>query len=529
MNAFFRMMIAAVAVAVIVGTQSAFSAENVPDHDGMTVKGMVACNGHGIAGAVVSDGTNVTKTDVNGCYWLPTDISKAEFVMLSTPRGYEVETYGAFLPRFFYPIDKSATGVQRFDFDLNKTDDQDNYVLVVVADEHVSGRVLDVPKGSGNVVAPIDSLQYHDVFVPKLAEYVKSFPAGTKFYGLNLGDMTHSEYWFRNNADMDAYVRLSETVPFQMYHTIGNHDHCHKYEDDYRAEAEYRRHFGPTYYSFNLGNVHYVVLDDMLYHGGNRYDRIVTSEQIEWLKKDLAALDPTVRRLVVAAHVPFTKNAATYSGYAPNLENWDELYDVICKYDVMLLTGDWHASSTVLISERMTEYVHPSLCGTWWYRPLCTDGTPASFVEYRFEGDSLLSRHTVPYLDMKQPCQYTLFNKGVTVNTGTAVSAKDDPAGGVPAILVNFWNYNTSWDFVCRENGRIVRGHDSMVRVFDPAHRCHVDDGHIEVERYPWCRSHRVAHMFRYVPADPEAEIEIVATDYRHGGRTITINTRIEN
>lgn len=506
---------------------STVGAVNVPDREGMTVKGMVACEGRGVAGAVVSDGVNVTKTDADGLYWLPTDTAASEFVMLSTPRGYEVETYDSFLPLFFYHVDKGADGVQRFDFNLRRVDN-DSYVLIVVADEHVSGRVLDVPVRSGNIVAPVDSVQYADVFVPKLTEYVKTLPENTRVYGLNLGDMTHSEYWFRNNADMDAYIRLSNGIPFQMYHVIGNHDHCHKYDNDYQAEAEYRSHFGPTYYSFNLGKVHYVVLDDMLYHGGNRYDRIVTDAQLEWLRKDLAALDPEIRQLVVAAHVPFTKNARTVDGYAPNLNNWDALYSVIGDYDVTMMSGDWHISSTIMVSDNMTEYVHPSLCGTWWYRPLCTDGTPASFVEYRFEPDKRPSRRIVPYLDTASEREYTLYNRGITVNTCTTSSAATDAEGGADAILVNFWGYNNSWDFVCRENGVVVRRHDSMAWLYDPQHRAYVEDKLIEVERYPWCRSGRVAHMFRYVPVDPDADIEIVATDYRHGGKSMTIRTRIE-
>ncbi|MBP3483008.1 MAG: calcineurin-like phosphoesterase C-terminal domain-containing protein [Alistipes sp.] len=495
---------------------------------GITVAGYVRCEGRGIADAVVSDGVNVVKTDAEGYYALPSDIAKTEFVMLSTPRGYEVDAYDGFLPAFFRAVDKSAAAPQRFDFDLKKSGDNDEYVLVVVADEHVSGRVLDVPAYGGKVVAPTDSLQYEGVFLPRLKEYVASAPAGTKFYGLNLGDMTHSEYWYRNKADMDAYIRLSKDIPFSMYHCIGNHDHCHKFTDDYNAEAEYRKHFGPTYYSFNLGKVHYVVLDDMLYHGRNTYDRIIAPEQLEWLKKDLAALDPEVKELVLAAHVPLTMNAATFEGYKPLLNNWNELYAVIRGYNVHILTGDWHASATVLVDENVTEYVHPAVCGTWWYRLVCTDGSPSAFTEYRFDADGLVSRHTVPVEDIYGSCQYTVYNKGVTTNTGLKVSAKDDPQGGSPAILVNFWNYNNSWDFVCKENGREVRGRDAMVRLCDLRHRAYVDAGVVEVERYKWLRSKYVAHMFRYVPLDPSAEIEITATDYRHGGAVTVVRTRWE-
>lgn len=224
----------------------------LPDKPGATVKGYVECEGRGVEGVVVSDGFNVTKTDAEGRYWLKTKLSRSEFVMISTPRGYDPEVYSGFLPKFFYALDKTAgkKEVQRFDFHLTRAAN-DDYTLLVVADEHVSGRVIDIPPGSGNVIAPVDSVQFRNDFMPRLVEYADSLMRRMPVYGLNLGDMTHSEYWFRNKTGMPEYLRLAKDTPFLMYHVIGNHDHCHKYENDYEAEAEYRKYFGPTYYSFS--------------------------------------------------------------------------------------------------------------------------------------------------------------------------------------------------------------------------------------------------------------------------------------
>ncbi|MCO7107272.1 metallophosphoesterase N-terminal domain-containing protein [Alistipes shahii] len=527
-NTLGYLMLAAVWCALFqpIAAEAKVHVKSLPDRSRMTVKGYVLCGDKGVKDVVVSDGTNVVRTDSKGRYWLPTDVSTSDFVMISTPRGYEVESYKGYLPRFFHPLNRND-GVQRFDFHLTKTCSDDDYVLVVVADEHVSKRVLDVPKGSGNLVAPIDTVQYANVFIPRLIEYTKSFPRGTKFYGLNLGDMTHSEYWFTHGADMEAYVRLSKDVPFQMYHVIGNHDHCHKDTDNHAAEAEYRRHFGPTYYSFNLGAVHYIVLDNMHYHGRNKYDRIVTLRQIEWLKKDLAALDPTISDLVIAAHVPLTLSADTPNGFRPYLSNWNELYDIIKDYKVTIMTGDWHASMTTFVSENITEYLHPSLCGTWWYRPVCTEGTPASFLEYRFGAEGLKSRKFIDFNDPGENLQYRVYNKGITTNTCVHEHSKDDLPGGELAILINFWGYNDSWEFVCRENGNIVEGRGAMVDLYDPLHREYVENGFIETKLYSWTRSKKVRHMFRYVPANKIAEIEITAIDHYHN-ETFVIRTKVE-
>ena len=65
-------------------------------------------SGSAIEGVVVSDGFNVTKTDAEGRYWLKTKLSRSEFVMITTPRGYDPEVYSGFLPKFFYALDKTA-------------------------------------------------------------------------------------------------------------------------------------------------------------------------------------------------------------------------------------------------------------------------------------------------------------------------------------------------------------------------------------------------------------------------------------
>ena len=163
----------------------------LPDKPGATVKGYVECEGRGVEGVVVSDGFNVVKTDAEGRYWLKTKLSRSEFVMISTPRGYDPEVYSGFLPKFFHALDKTADkkSVQQFDFHLTRAAN-DDYTLLVVADEHVSGRVIDIPPGSGNVIAPVDSIQFRDDFMPRLVEYADSLMRRTPVYGLNLGDMT---------------------------------------------------------------------------------------------------------------------------------------------------------------------------------------------------------------------------------------------------------------------------------------------------------------------------------------------------
>ena len=61
----------------------------------------------------------------------------------------------------------------------------------------------------------------------------------TPVYGLNLGDMTHSEYWYSKNYSFPQYIEAMKDVDFPVFHAIGNHDYCHKVADD-TADAQYK-------------------------------------------------------------------------------------------------------------------------------------------------------------------------------------------------------------------------------------------------------------------------------------------------
>ena len=65
----------------------------------MTVKGIVFCDGEGVPGVVVSDGYEVTVTDSEGIYYLPS-AKQNKFVFISLPGNYEIATSDN-IPQFF--------------------------------------------------------------------------------------------------------------------------------------------------------------------------------------------------------------------------------------------------------------------------------------------------------------------------------------------------------------------------------------------------------------------------------------------
>ena len=285
---------------------------------------------------------------------------------------------------------------------------------------------------------------------------------------------------------------------------------------------------GPTYYSFNLGRIHYIVLDDMVYKGSNAYDTRIDDRQMEWLRKDLAATDPAVRDVVVAMHVPTVNGLQTDGSYKKALGNFDEFYALFADYNLTVMSGHWHHAHSVRISDKASEYILPAACGTWWYKLLCNDGTPAAFAACTVNGTSM-SRRIVPIGDEYATERYRVYNKGVTTNTGTvAPGTASDPAGGSPAVLVNLWEMRPDWTFDCYENGVQTSGRLTRVARYDPIHRDFCNQGLIGWQRYSWCATVRTAdHWLQYVPANPAAAIRITVTDQK-GALLHVIDTKIE-
>src|SRR3546814_14550838 len=57
----------------------------------------------------------------------------------------------------------------------------------------------------------------------------------------------------------------SSDLGVPWFNVMGNHDINFDVKADSLSDESYEAHFGPSNYAFNHGNVHFIVLDDIIY------------------------------------------------------------------------------------------------------------------------------------------------------------------------------------------------------------------------------------------------------------------------
>lgn len=503
-----------------------------------TVRGVVRCGGKGVAGVVVTDGVNMTRTNAQGAYTMRTSSATSKFVYISVPSGYEVGNTRGFMPYFYRRLTKatSVDNVQQFDFTLKKVN-QDKHILIVLADIHVRNRAM-MQKSDANThemcnpVKELDSTTFRRTCLDHLHAYVKTLPAGVKVYGLNLGDVSNESHWGGNyKGDLNSFVTVCERrgLPMPMYTVIGNHEHDMKAEnlltdDDSAAEVAYMSAFGPTYYSFNIGKVHYVMLDNVKYinntaGGKDRdYERRITQDQIDWATKDANYMDKNVEHIVFGWHCPSFRRT---SGSAADEVSTKAVLDLYAAKGVpmTILSGHNHTAETVTVPgyANTMEYIHPSVSGAWWYFPLCTDGAPATFTRYDFDGANLTYRRSVNFSYTGEQ-YYRVYNKGQTNSNGKKV------------LRVNIWDWHTTWKFeVYEDNVRIQDAVLTQTKMKDPLYvEVHSRTGNnITGSAHTFLNPGNTDHIFDYLPKKESATIKIKAID-EFNTEVFTLTSKIE-
>lgn len=220
--------------------------------------GVVYGDGAPLAGVCVSDGVQFATTDAAGRYRIESDKS-AGFVFAVTPSNWVAAEADGVQPLFWAALDEVDARDEQHDFHFASVD-QSRYTVMFFTDLHLT-----------NSSEKRDLDHYRSIALASISDEAAQASARGPVYSLNLGDLSHDLYWYQYDFDVSSAKRFLEQngFPTLLYSIPGNHDNDGATPAgvgvDRRAEHLYRRTFGPTYYAMNIGDVHWIMMDNIIY------------------------------------------------------------------------------------------------------------------------------------------------------------------------------------------------------------------------------------------------------------------------
>ena len=308
-------------------------------------------------GVRVSNGNQIVVTNEQGEYMLPVDDDTALFVI--KPRGWRTPLSEDNLPQFYYIHKPNGSADDGFkykgvaptgplpasvDFPLYPQDEPKQFKALLFGDPQ--------PRNQQEV----DYIT-HDVVEALVGKTDASF-------GVTLGDIA-----FDNLETFEPLNRSIALLGIPWYNVIGNHDINYDARNRRNANETYERIYGPSYYSFDHGPVHVLVLDDIEWMlkdpatGKWGYRGGFGPEQLEFIKNDLAMI-PEDQLVVLMMHIPLIQ-----------VNDRHGLYRLIEKRPFSLsISAHTHTMEHHYITDQdgwqgpkpHHHIINVTVCGSWW-------------------------------------------------------------------------------------------------------------------------------------------------------------------
>ncbi|NNE69561.1 MAG: hypothetical protein HKN29_04265 [Rhodothermales bacterium] len=441
------------------------------------IRGRVTGDGRALAGVAVSDGYDVTTTDAEGAFELLSS-DRQRFVFASVPSGHRIPTADNGIASFYHRIQAGRDGEMRANFAFVSGSDDVNHAFLAVGDTQTQ--------------TDFEMDRFHAESIPDMGR-TASLLAGRAAFGIAVGDIMFD--------DLSLFPRYEQgvgRVGIPFFQAVGNHDLDMDAGVDPDSIKTFERRFGPTYYSFDRGEVHYVVLDDVFWHSAG-YIGHLDAEQLHWLGRDLDLVEDG-RTVVVFLHIPAYSRQHERRGEEsprPNvsLTNRENLYRMLAPFEAHLISGHTHENEHVFQSG-VHEHILGTTCGAWWSDQICHDGTPNGYAVYEVAGSEVKWRYKST--DLPRSAQMRLYPAG------------SDPA--MPGELVaNIWDWEPGWSVRWFEDG-VQRGTLEPRVGMDPLAVARFEGPEAPAHR-TWVQPQLTEHLLRADIADASGSITVEAVD----------------
>jgi len=264
----------------------------------------------GIPGIKVSNGSEIVMTNADGKY--ETHVADDTILFVIKPRGWMTPVNADKLPEFYYIHKPAGSPAQKFagvaptgplpdsiDFPLTPQKEPDQFKALLFGDTQ--------PRN-------VQEVEYmaHDIIEQVVAE---------KAHGASLG-VTLGDIVFDDLSVFKPHNQAIALIGIPWYNVLGNHDINLDAPNDSLSDETFESIYGPNYYSFDYGPVHFLALDDVAWQGATEANRGfykggLGKQQMEFIRNDLALI-PKDQLVVLMMHIPLV-----------DVEDRQELYRII--------------------------------------------------------------------------------------------------------------------------------------------------------------------------------------------------------
>lgn len=421
--------------------------------------------GDPVEGAVISDGYSTIATNSKGEYRFKSHPG-ATHVFISVPEHYEIPMKEG-MPQIFKPIVSQNDSID-VNFNLKPLTNgvEIEFTLIAVADPQVLNES--------------NLRRLDNETIPDIKEEIIDHK---NVYGVTLGDIAFDS--LRLIKDIKQSF-ISTDIPF--FHTIGNHDFATNVYDLADASKEYISNFGPLDYSFNRGDVHIIVMNNVYNYGVGSGNFGFSEEQISWLRSDLKHV-PKEKMLIVSVHIPVLPSTT--------MERKSQFLEALSPFNqVHILSGHWHANRNIINSDmNIYEHITGTASGMWWSSNVNKCGAPNGYGVYEISGNKMKNWY---YKSVNHDMDHQI--------RLLAPYTFGDEEG---YVIANVWNADENWKVELYEDG-INRGQMDQFTGYAPEVYA-LNKSRSISEGTSWY--YKTNHLYRLKADNKDAVFSIKATD----------------
>ncbi len=385
----------------------------------------------GIAGVAVSNGTDLVQTNGDGYYEIPVPDDAIIFVI--KPRDWMTPVNEVNLPRFFYLHKPKGTPEyftykgseptgelpEEINFPLYPDDGSEQFKMVVFGDPQPYN---------------IDQVDYvaEDIVLELIGRDDLEF-------GMTMGDIV--------GDSLDLFSPLNQAVSMigiPWYNVMGNHDINYMAPTEELSDETYEKVYGPATYAFVYGDVHFIVVDDIIHEevsGSWNYVGGLRPDQLEFVSNYLSIV-PKEDLVVLTMHIPLAQHGETF-----RKSDQKKLFDLLKDFpNTLSISAHTHVHDNQFFHEGSSDWQQATphhhfnvgtTSGSWWNgmknetdvpHTMMRDGTPNGYSFITFNGTDYI-------IDWKVAGSSADHRMNIHVPRGIVAGS-----GDTTLLTVNFFN-----------------------------------------------------------------------------------------